>query len=125
MELWRVWKRTGDEHINRKRVEESQRGPPRGDAAYIAYSDKSKVLRVESEGKGCSVPRWQRARQVQGCTGKSTEPCMEAARYTALQLRVGAVCRDLRGIGTQISFLANDISGLSILEILTKVACIP
>ena len=123
--MQRVWKRTEDEHITREWVEESQRGLPRGDAAYIAHSDKSKVLRVELEGRGCSVPRWQRARQVQGCTGKSTEPCMEAARYTDLQLRVGAVGRYLRGIGTQISFLANDISGLSILEILTKVACFP
>ena len=125
MALWRVWKRTGNEHKNRKRVEETRRGLPRGDAAYIAYSNKSKVLRVESEGNGCSEPRWKRARQVQGCTGKSTKPCMEAARYTALQLRVGPVCRDLRGTGTQISFLVKDISGLSILEILTKVACFP
>ena len=50
---------------------------------------------------------------------------MEAARYTDLQLRAGAMGRDLRGIGTQISFPVNDISGLSILEILTKVPCFP
>ena len=50
---------------------------------------------------------------------------MEAARYIDLQLRVGAVGRDLRGIGKQIIFLVNDISGLSILDILTKVACFP
>ena len=97
MELWRVWKRTGDEHINRKRVEESQRGPPRGDAAYIAYSNKSKVLRVESLGKVCSVSRWQSAKKVQGHTRKSMEPCMEAARYTDLQLRAG-LWIDISGI---------------------------
>ena len=37
-------------------MEESQRGLPRGDAAYIAYSNKFKVLRVESEGKGAQCP---------------------------------------------------------------------
>ena len=106
-------------------MEESQGELPGGDAAYIVYSNKSKVLRVASEGKGCSVPRWQRARQLQGQTGKSTEPCMEAASSTDLQLRGLSVGRDLRGIATQTSFLVNDISGLSILEILTKVPCCP
>ena len=50
-------------------------------------------------------------------------PCREAARSTDLQLSGLAVGRDLRGIATQTSFLVNDISGLSILEILTKDPC--
>ena len=102
--MQRSWKNTGDEDVTQERVEECQGGLPGGDAAHIAYSNKSKVLRVESLGKVCSVSRWQSAKKVQGHTRKSMEPCMEAARYTALQLRVGreallpAVCR-LQSVG--------------------------
>ena len=77
------------EDITQERMEKCQGGLPGRDAAYIAYSNKSKVLKVESLGKVCSVCRWQSVRKVQGHTGKSMEPCMEAARSTDLQLRAG------------------------------------
>ena len=95
--MQRGWKRTGDEDINQERVEECQGGLPGGDAGHIAYSNKSKVLRVEPLGKVCSVSRWQSTRKVQGHTGKSMEPCMEAARSTDLQLRAG-LWIDISGI---------------------------
>ena len=87
--MQRGWKRTRDEDITQERVEECQGGLPGGDAAHIAYSNKSKVLRVESLGKVCLVYRWQSVRKVQGHTGKVMEPCMEAARSTDLQLTAG------------------------------------
>ena len=76
-------------------MEQSQRGLSRGDAAYIAYSNKSKVWRVESEGKGAQCPSRREPGKFKDA-GKSTEPCIEAARYTDLQLRVGALGRTRR-----------------------------